>query len=68
MAILWFGAIRINQGHSQLGALMAFLQYAMLILFAVLMVSVMFVMLPRAAASAERINAVVTIKVSSSFP
>ena len=58
VAILWFGSIRINQGHMQLGALIAFLQYAMLILFSVLMVSVMFVMLPRAAASATRINEV----------
>src|ERR1700688_4581671 len=41
-----------------LGPFRAFLQYAMLILFAVLMVTVMFVMLPRAAASATRINAV----------
>jgi ATP-binding cassette, subfamily B, multidrug efflux pump len=61
VAILWFGAIRINQGHMQLGALIAFLQYAMLILFAVLMVSVMFVMLPRAAASATRINQVLDL-------
>jgi ATP-binding cassette subfamily B protein len=58
LAVLWFGSIRIDQGHMQLGALIAFLQYAMLILFSVLMVSVMFVMLPRAAASAARINQV----------
>ncbi len=58
LAILWFGSLRIDQGHMQIGALIAFLQYAMLILFSVLMVSVMFVMLPRAAASATRINQV----------
>jgi ATP-binding cassette subfamily B protein len=61
LAILWFGSIRIDQGHMQLGALIAFLQYAMLILFSVLMVSVMFVMLPRAAASAARINQVLDL-------
>src|SRR5450759_2753957 len=61
IAILWFGAIRINQGHMQMGALIAFLQYAMLILFSVLMVSIMFVMLPRAAASATRINQVLDL-------
>src|SRR6266849_3084925 len=58
VAILWFGAIRINNGEMQVGSLIAFLQYAMQILFGLLMVSMMFVMLPRAAASADRINEV----------
>lgn len=61
VAILWFGAIRINNGDMQVGALIAFLQYAMQILFALLMVSMMFIMLPRAAASADRINEVLAI-------
>jgi len=62
IAILWFGAIRINDGHMQVGVLFAFLQYAMLILFSLLMVSMMFMMLPRAEASAIRINEVLAIK------
>jgi ATP-binding cassette subfamily B protein len=62
VAILWFGAIRINNGDMQVGALIAFLQYAMQILFALLMVSMMFIMLPRSAASADRINEVLAIK------
>jgi len=62
VAILWFGAIRINNGDMQIGALVAFLQYAMQILFALLMVSMMFIMLPRAAASATRINEVLAMK------
>lgn len=62
IAILWFGAIRVNSGDIQVGAMIAFLQYAMQILFALLMVSMMFVMLPRAAASATRINEVLDIK------
>src|SRR5579859_3931245 len=62
IAILWFGANRINNGQMQLGALIAFLQYAMQILFALLMVSMMFIMLPRAAASADRINEVLDIR------
>src|SRR5229473_4934730 len=62
VAILWFGAMRINSGQLQLGALIAFLQYAMQILFALLMVSMMFIMLPRAAASADRINEVLDIQ------
>src|SRR5438874_1169219 len=62
IAILWFGAIRIDNGQMQVGALIAFLQYAMLILFALLMISMMFIMLPRAAASADRINEVLAIE------
>jgi ATP-binding cassette subfamily B protein len=58
VAILWFGSIRINNGEMQIGALIAFLQYAMQILFAMLMLSMMFILLPRAAASAARINEV----------
>lgn len=58
IAIIWFGSIRIDSGQMQVGTLMAFLQYAMQILFSLLMLSMVFVMLPRAAASATRINAV----------
>ncbi len=58
VAIIWFGAIRIDNGSMQVGSLIAFTQYAMQIMFAMLMVSMMFVMIPRAAASATRINAV----------
>ncbi len=61
VSIVWFGSIRINTGHMQVGSMVAFLQYAMQILFAILMVAVMFVMLPRAAASATRINEVLDV-------
>ncbi len=62
VAILWFGSIRISNGDMQVGALIAFLQYAMFILFSLLMLSMMFIMLPRAAASATRINAVLDMQ------
>lgn len=62
VAILWFGAIRINDGEMQIGALFAFLQYALQILFALLMVSMMFAMLPRAAASAKRIQEILAME------
>ncbi len=62
VAILWFGAIRIDNGEMQVGSLIAFLQYAMQILFGLLMVSMMFIMLPRAAASADRINGVLAME------
>lgn len=58
VAILWFGAIRINSGGMEVGSLIAFTQYSMQIMFSFLMVSMLFVMVPRAAASADRINAV----------
>lgn len=61
IAIIWFGGLRINNGHMQVGDLMAFLQYAMQIMFALMMASMMFVMIPRASASAVRINEVLNI-------
>ena len=56
ISIVWFGGMRINQGHMKIGSMMAFIQYAMQILFSFLMVSMIFVMVPRAQASAVRIN------------
>ena len=61
VAILWFGSIRVDRGDMQIGSLIAFLQYSVLILFAMLMVAVMFVMIPRAAAAADRINEVLAV-------
>lgn len=61
IAIVWFGSIRIDQGLMQVGGLMAFLQYAMQILFSMMMLSMMFIMLPRAMASASRINEVLAL-------
>ncbi len=60
--IVWFGGFRIMDGYMQVGDMMAFIQYAMMIMFSVLMVSIMFVMLPRAQASAERINEVLEME------
>jgi ATP-binding cassette, subfamily B, multidrug efflux pump len=61
LAIIWVGSHRIDAGVMQVGAMIASLQYAMQILFAVFMVTAMFVMLPRAAASAARINEVLDV-------
>jgi ATP-binding cassette subfamily B protein len=58
IAIIWFGSIRIDNGSMQVGDMMAFIQYAMQIMFSLIMVSMMFVMIPRASASAARINEV----------
>ncbi|MFM1895015.1 MAG: hypothetical protein RLZZ385_89 [Pseudomonadota bacterium] len=58
LAVLWFGFQRIEAGTLQLGSLIAFTQYAMQILFAFMMMSMMFNMLPRAQAAALRIDEV----------
>ena len=62
LTILWFGAKLIDMGGMQIGSLMAFIQYAMQIMFAVLMVSFLFIMLPRASASAGRIHEVLALE------
>ncbi|MBM0228072.1 MULTISPECIES: ABC transporter ATP-binding protein [Micromonospora] len=55
VAVLWFGAQRVDAGQIQIGALTAFLQYLMQILMAVMMATFMLMMVPRAAVCAERI-------------
>ena len=55
VGVLWFGAGRIEAGDMQIGALTAFLSYIMYILMAVMMSTMMFVMVPRAVVSSERI-------------
>src|SRR5262245_6943712 len=61
IAIIWVGSHRIDAGTMQVGAMIASLQYAMQILFAVFMVTAVFVMLPRASAAAARINEVLDV-------
>jgi ATP-binding cassette subfamily B protein len=61
VSIIYVGALRIDAGEMHVGAMMASLQYAIQILFAVFMVTALFVTLPRAAASADRINAVLDV-------
>jgi ATP-binding cassette subfamily B multidrug efflux pump len=58
VAIMWFGAMRVDGGQMPIGNLTAFLQYIMQILFAIMMAVIMFVMVPRAAVSADRIQEV----------
>ncbi len=62
VAIIWFGSNRVNAGTLQMGAMFAFLQYSMQILFSLLLVAMMFVMIPRAEASAKRINEVLDMQ------
>jgi len=55
LLIIWVGAHQVAQSNMQVGDMMAFMQYAMQILFAFLMLSMMFIILPRAAVSGDRI-------------
>ncbi|WP_338589011.1 ABC transporter ATP-binding protein [Paenibacillus sp. Y5S-9] len=68
IAILYFGGMRIDSGNMNIGALIAFIQYAMQIMFSLIMVSMIFVMIPRASASAERINEVLDMQPDLSNP
>lgn len=58
VAVLWFGAHRIDSGDMEIGALTAFLSYLMQILTSVMMAAFMFMMVPRAEVCAERIQEV----------
>ncbi|GHD43228.1 ABC transporter ATP-binding protein [Mycetocola manganoxydans] len=68
IAVLWFGAFRVEEGSMQVGTVMAFLQYLMQILMAVMMATFMAVMIPRAAVSADRIGEVLSTESSVRQP
>ncbi|NMB35474.1 MAG: ABC transporter ATP-binding protein [Firmicutes bacterium] len=61
LAVLWFGGFLISFGQMDLGALAAFTQYTMMIMMSTLMLAMMFIMVPRAQAAAQRINEVLAI-------
>ncbi|SEL68940.1 ABC transporter ATP-binding protein [Streptacidiphilus jiangxiensis] len=60
VAVMWFGAHRIDSGGMQIGALTAFLSYLMQILMSVMMATFMFMMVPRAEVCAERIEEILS--------
>jgi ATP-binding cassette subfamily B protein len=62
LAIIWFGSLRVADGQLQIGSMFAFLQYAEQILFSLLMVTLLFIMIPRSEASAKRINEVLDME------
>ncbi|WP_158068957.1 ABC transporter ATP-binding protein [Cellulosimicrobium sp. CUA-896] len=64
VAVLWFGGRQIAAGDMEIGSLTAYLSYLMYILMAVMMSTMMFVMVPRAAVSAERITEVLDARAS----
>ena len=56
--IVWVGAHQVDAGTMQVGNMLAFMQYAVLIIMAFLMISIVFIMIPRASVSAVRISEV----------
>ena len=58
LLIVWFGGKQIAESNLQVGDMMAFIQYAMQVIMSFLFISMMFIMVPRASVSAERINEV----------
>ncbi|MFF0423389.1 MULTISPECIES: ABC transporter ATP-binding protein [unclassified Streptomyces] len=64
VAVVWFGAHRIDSGGMEIGALTAFLAYLMQIVMAVMMATFMFMMVPRAEVCAERIEEVLGTETS----
>ena len=60
-AIIWVASLRIDRGSLMVGDMMAFIQYAMMIFMALMMLTMMFVLLPRAFASGERIKEVLSV-------
>jgi len=68
VAVLWFGAGRIDTGQMQVGSLVAYLSYIAYILMAVMMSTMMFIMVPRAVVSAERVGEVLDARTSVEPP
>jgi ABC-type multidrug transport system fused ATPase/permease subunit len=68
VAVLWFGGHLVNSGQMPIGNLTAFLAYILQILLSVLMAVMMVILVPRAEASAERIDAVVRLQPSIADP
>lgn len=66
--IIWVSSSYIQQGTLQVGAMMAFIQYTMQIMFSFIMLSFMFVFYPRAAVSAQRIEEVLLTEPSIQDP
>lgn len=60
LLIVWFGGKQIAESNLQVGDMMAFIQYAMHVIMSFLFISMMFIMVPRASVSADRISEILT--------
>ena len=68
VALIWFGGLRIDAGHMQVGSLIAFLSYFMQILMAVLLATFLSILLPRASVCADRITEVLSTTTAITSP
>lgn len=68
LAVIWYGAHLIDLGHLQIGQMLAFMQYAMQAVFSFLLITMVFIMYPRAAVSADRLSEVLTTEVTIKDP
>ena len=68
IAIVWFGAHLVSERTIEIGNMMAFMQYATQVIMSFLMISMLFIMIPRASVSAKRVNEVIDTDVSIKDP
>lgn len=68
MAVVWAGSYVVDAGDLQVGSLFALMQYVMQTIFAFLMISMIFIMVPRAAVSWRRVNEILTTEPTISDP
>jgi len=68
LGIIWYGAHLIDLGNLQIGQMLAFMQYAMQAVFSFLLITMVFIMIPRASVSLERISEVLAIEATIKDP
>ncbi len=68
VAIIWFGSHAISTNDLQIGNMLAFMQYAMQVIISFLLLSIMFILIPRALVSARRITEVMDTDLSIKDP
>ena len=68
VAVVWFGALAISASDLEIGNMLAFMQYAMQVIMSFLMISMVFIMAPRAAVSVKRVSEVLDMQPSVSNP
>ena len=68
VSVIWFGAKQVADANMQVGDMIAFMQYGMQIMFAFLMMSMLFILLPRASVSADRIAEVLETEIQIRDP
>lgn len=68
LAVIWYGAHLVDLGNLQIGQMLAFMQYAIQAIFAFLLITIVFIMVPRAAVSIDRIGKVLATEATITDP